>query len=271
MGYFEYVSGRPAELPDRFLARGRHLGHELVFRGGTCLHKLRLDPGLRYSEDLDYVRRSGGPIKELVSALRAIGERLGMQANVNISTFPKIRFSAPFESGTGTMRIKIEVNTYERSPAQPLERVPFSVESDWFNGSADVLTFSSTELIATKIRALYQRSKGRDLFDLWVALTRLQLDSDAILAAFTPYRPEGLTAALSVANLRVNLADPDFRKDLDPLINTILDGYDPDAAGSLVIDGLLAPLDPSTDDAPKRAARPSRPGRRRSPAGTFLR
>lgn len=40
------------------IANDPYLGNELVFRGGTCLHKLRLSPGLRYSEDLDFVRHS---------------------------------------------------------------------------------------------------------------------------------------------------------------------------------------------------------------------
>lgn len=31
------------------------LGEHLVWRGGTCLHKLHLDRPRRYSEDLDYV------------------------------------------------------------------------------------------------------------------------------------------------------------------------------------------------------------------------
>jgi predicted nucleotidyltransferase component of viral defense system len=31
-----------------------YLGDELVFRGGTCFHKLHLSPARRYSEDLDY-------------------------------------------------------------------------------------------------------------------------------------------------------------------------------------------------------------------------
>ena len=165
-----------------------------------------------------------------------------MQVNVDISKFPKVRFRAPFTSGAGTMRIKIEVNTYERSPAQPLERVAFKVESDWFAGSAEVLTFTTAELIATKIRALYQRSKGRDLFDLWVALTLLGLTADGILEAFEPYRPEGLTSALSVANLETKLTKLDFRNDLAPLIATTLGGYDPDVAGRLVIDRLLSRL-----------------------------
>jgi predicted nucleotidyltransferase component of viral defense system len=34
-----------------------------------------------------------------------------------------------------------------------------------------VPTFHPAELVATKIRGLYQRKKRRDLFDPWVALT----------------------------------------------------------------------------------------------------
>lgn len=66
------------------IAQDPYLGDELVFRGGTCLHKL-YDTGLaRYSEDLDYVRRSGGGIGELTRAVTAIGELLGMDVRTKI-------------------------------------------------------------------------------------------------------------------------------------------------------------------------------------------
>jgi predicted nucleotidyltransferase component of viral defense system len=106
------------------IANDPYLGEELIFRGGTCLHKLHLNPSLRYSEDLDYVRRTAGGIGELLAALRRIGERLNMKVSVDVSKYPKVKFRSPFESGNGTMRIKIEVNTYERSPAQPLLACP---------------------------------------------------------------------------------------------------------------------------------------------------
>ena len=53
------------------------------------------------------------------------------------------------------MRIKIEMNTYETSPALPHSRLPYQVESRWWSGSADVLTFQPQELVATKLRALF--------------------------------------------------------------------------------------------------------------------
>ncbi|WP_218162042.1 nucleotidyl transferase AbiEii/AbiGii toxin family protein [Mycobacterium malmoense] len=57
-------------------------------------------------------------------------------------------------------RTKIDGNTYERSPAL----------------DPNVKTFQPPELVATKIRALYQWSKARNVFDLWAARTELKTD-----------------------------------------------------------------------------------------------
>ncbi len=91
------------------------------------------------------------------------------------------------------------MNTHERSPARALQRLEHSVDSAWWSGSAKVLTFHPAELVATKIRALYQRSKGRDLFDLWLALTEMALPPDEILSSVGPYLPDGLTSAQAIA------------------------------------------------------------------------
>lgn len=221
------------------IANDDYLGKELVFRGGTCLHKLRLDPALRYSEDLDYVRRSAGSISEIIDAIRAIANSLDMSVSTKITTNPKIRLRAPFESGSGTMSVKIEVNTYERSPAMGLQRVAYSVDNQWYRGGANVQTFIVAELLATKIRALYQRSKGRDLFDLWLALTKLTVRPSDIVMCFASYRPHKYTSALAEQNLRSKLTDVNFRHDLDQLVSSWPEDYDIDTAAELVIDQLL--------------------------------
>jgi hypothetical protein len=222
------------------IANDPYLGEELVFRGGTCLHKFHLASALRYSEDLDYVRRNADGVGELFDAVRVIGGRLGMEVQTTVSMQPKVFLRAPFESGRGTMRIKIEVNTHERSPARPLIRHPFAISTQWFAGQAEVQTFCPEELVATKLRALYQRSKGRDLFDLWLARIRIGLSSSAIVECFAPYRPEGYTARLAEQNLRRKLVRSDFRNDLRPLVSDWPADYDIDAAGQVVIDDLLA-------------------------------
>lgn len=140
------------------------------------------------------------------------------------------------------MRIKVEVNTFERSPARDLVRVPFSVESPWYTGSADVLTFSLAELVATKIRALFQRSKGRDLFDLWLAMVHLGVTPADLVDCFAPYRPDGYTRARAERNLLDKLPTLAFRNDLVPLVTSWPEGYDVDAAADLVITEVLARL-----------------------------
>jgi hypothetical protein len=224
------------------IANDAYLGGELVFRGGTCLHKLHLAPAPRYSDDLDYVRVNPGGIKAITQALGVIGDRLGMQVRTQVGAFPKIMLRAPFESGMATMRVKVEISTHERSPARDLTRTRFAVDSPWFAGQAEVLTFCLPELVATKLRALYQRSKGRDLFDLWLALTRLGVAPGDIVECFAPYRPAGYTRRLAVRNLQAKVGDPAFRHDLDPLIAVWPAGYDIDEAAGLVIDRLFALL-----------------------------
>jgi predicted nucleotidyltransferase component of viral defense system len=217
------------------IAGDPYLGEELVFRGGTCLHKFHFSPALRYSEDLDYVRRTADGIGRVFDAVRTIGERLGMRVDTRVTEHPKAILRAPFESGNGGMRVKVEVNTHELLPARDVERFPFGVDSQWFKGQGEVQTLCPEELVATKLRALYQRSKGRDLFDLWLALTHLGLKASEIVERFGPYRPSGYTGRLAEANLRRKLGNGDFRNDLRPLVAEWPSGYKIDSAAELVI------------------------------------
>jgi predicted nucleotidyltransferase component of viral defense system len=218
------------------------LRDELTFRGGTAFHKLHLAAPLRYSEDLDYVRTTASNVGPLLSTLRQVGDEYGSRTNSQVGPHPRVLWRTTTDDGI-PLRIKIEMNTHERSPALPHVRVPFRVESRWWSGEAQVLSFQAPELIATKIRALYQRSKGRDLFDMWLALTQLDIEPTAILSAFAPYRPEGLTSALAIANLRTKTDDPQFRDDITRLATRMPAGYDVDVAADLVIQQLLSKLD----------------------------
>lgn len=215
------------------------LSDELVLRGGTAYHKLFLPEPLRYSEDLDYVRTTAGGIGDVMKRLTAMGRELGYKVNTKMGKYPKVIWKFGFASGTPG-KIKVEINTFERSPMLPLTKVPFAADSPYFSGRASVPTFQVEELVATKLRALYQRSKGRDLYDLWLALTELELDSGAILAAFPAYRPEGVAGAMMEGNLLAKLADHGFCHDVDVLVRTDAPAYDPQAAGKLVIDELVS-------------------------------
>jgi len=217
------------------------LREELVFRGGTCLHQVHLPHPLRYSEDLDFVRRTHTGIGSVFDAMREVAGAIGLEVRgTDVGPHPKMRLRAPAEGVEGTtLRIKLEINTHETSPASPLVRKPFAVRSAWFTGHADVLTFTTAELVSTKLRAMFQRSKGRDLFDLWLALTHMGVAPGDILDAFPPYRPDGYTAERAIENLRAKTNDATFRTDLDLLVTRWPDEYTIDDAAELIIDQLL--------------------------------
>ena len=162
------------------------LGRELAFRGGTCLHKLHLPVAQRYSEDLDYVRTTRSGAGPLINALRAITTKVGLQERRRELSGKMIQFicTAPAEGG-GELRIKIEINIGESDSIRSRRLEPFEVRSPWWSGSGSVSTFALEELMATKLRALYQRRKGRDLFDLWHVLETLEVNEKEIVDGMT--------------------------------------------------------------------------------------
>jgi predicted nucleotidyltransferase component of viral defense system len=133
--------------------RDDFLRDELVFRGGTCLHKLHLPTPRRYSEDLDFVRTTSSGIAPLTQAVTSLGGRLGFDVSTRISQHPKINLRTNAADGS-TLRIKIEINTHERSPARPMISIPHVVDSPWWSGQGDIITFTPAELVDQDPRPL---------------------------------------------------------------------------------------------------------------------
>ncbi|MGI8784384.1 MAG: nucleotidyl transferase AbiEii/AbiGii toxin family protein [Acidobacteriota bacterium] len=122
-----------------------------------------------------------------------------------------------------------------------MKEVPFSVDSRWFKRSCNIHTYELDELLGTKLRALYQRKWGRDLFDLAIALKAPQVDPARIVAAFLKYMEhEGhtITRAQFEENLALKMRNEAFLADIGPLLAT---GYqwDPDAAALVISSRLI--------------------------------
>lgn len=100
------------------------------------------------------------------------------------------------------------------------------VKSRWFRGSASIRTYHPDELMGTKMRALYQRKKGRDLFDLWIADKETGIDPGRVVGSFMHYMErEGhrVSRAEYEDNLSKKLNDPLFVQDLGPFITAVPD------------------------------------------------
>ena len=83
--------------------------------------------------------------------------------------------------------MKIDINTREHFAVFGFQQKKFAIKSRWFSGESKILSYEFDELLGTKIRAFYQRDKGRDLFDLWFALQQESFDSKRAVAAFIEY------------------------------------------------------------------------------------
>ena len=224
-----------------------YLRERLAFRGGTALYKLYLLPPARYSEDIDLVQISAEPIRETVVHLQAaLDPWLGQPSYTATAQSAKLLYRFAAETTPGMQqRLKIEINTREHVPAFGLVDMPFTVHSRWVEGAVTIPTYAIDELMGTKCRALFQRKKGRDLFDLDFALRHGNLDCQRVLTAFIHYiQQQGvrITAKQYRANLKEKMTDPRFGADITPLLR---DGivYSIDDALAHVEDQLWQHLD----------------------------
>lgn len=192
----------------------------LAFRGGTALFKLHL-PAARYSEDIDLVQVKAEPAGPVMDALREVLDPwLGMPKRKQNNTLVTLVYRFRSEDGQ-PLRLKVEINTREHFAIEGFKKIPFAVKSRWYDGSCSILSYELNELMGTKLRALYQRKKGRDLFDLAIALDDEEADPQKIVAAFYAYMEHDehrVTRTQFQENIAAKLNDGNFASDIGPLL-----------------------------------------------------
>ena len=166
------------------LFSSEQLQGKIAFRGGTAIHKLLFAKPLRYSEDIDLVQTHAEPIGTTVDG---IGRALSWLGKFNWekaahSLHMVFRFTP--EEGGSQLKFKVEISTREHMPLYGLKTYPFEVSSGWHQAKAQIVSFESEEIFGTKLRALLQRHKNRDLFDLNQGLLQLGLDCGRLIACF---------------------------------------------------------------------------------------
>jgi len=223
-----------------------YLAKHLAFRGGTTLHKLYLQPQQRYSEDIDLVQINADPIKETIERVRQALSFLGkpvikQKAHNNTLVF---RFQSEIPPII-PIRLKIEINCREHFNVLGLSQYDFSVKNQWFTGNCKITTYHLEELLGTKLRALYQRRKGRDLFDLYKALTMQSVNTENIIRCYREYigfvvdNPP--TQKEYLQNMELKIQDSEFLDDINLLLRPD-DNYNPLEAWELVKNQLIEKL-----------------------------
>lgn len=149
-------------------------GDDLLFKGGTALSKLYFPETSRFSEDLDFT--VDGTFTGTESALRAAldtaSRRSGIEFSIddyyegNKEEYPtyyveaSIQYRAMFDHKNTT---ELNIMGDEVVASAPIEHThdyqdlnPFTVQA-----------YSLAELCGEKLRTIYQRSRGRDYYDLY--------------------------------------------------------------------------------------------------------
>ena len=199
------------------------LASKLAFRGGTAIHKLYLSPQPRYSEDIDFIQINPEPVGITLNHIRDALAFLGKPAIKQKSKNNTIVYRFLSESlPQVVLRLKIEINCQEHLNIFGFNNLSFEVQNPWFTGNCDIVAYSFDELIGTKIRALYQRKKGRDLFDAFYAFKSGKLDIQTTIDCYKEYikfsTGQVPTSTQYLENLTDKMSDPAFIIDMESLL-----------------------------------------------------
>ena len=222
------------------------LSSRLAFRGGTALHKLYLSPQSRYSEDIDLVQTQSENIGETFDKLRKVLAFLGKPKVLPKRNNNTMIFRVDSTASPGIhLRLKVEINCKEHFSVLGLTKLPFEVNSSWFSGKCEIVTYQLDELLGTKFRALYQRKKGRDLFDLYKALENPNLNPENVLKCYHKYMSfeggKSPSQAVYLANMEEKMQRKDFLDDMIGLLRPEVE-YNPQKAYEVVKRDLIEKL-----------------------------
>ncbi len=163
------------------IAAHSELSRNWIFKGGTCLKKCYFET-YRFSEDLDFTVGRGGPIdpSELLRIFSEIAERIYDEAGIEIP-----RDALRFDAGSGGAYV--EGRIYYRGPRNPrgdLPRIKLDLVADEvivqppvlrpiahpypdeLPGTPQIYCYGFEEVFAEKLRAMGERGRPRDLYDI---------------------------------------------------------------------------------------------------------
>lgn len=169
-----------------------------VFKGGTCVKKCYVET-YRFSEDLDFTVLPGGPFRpeEVAPLLARVLSRITAESGIDFSTAPSLRLRPNGISTEGRVyytgprrtpqpaRVKLDVSADEVVVRPPVLQTIAHSYPDTFPFGGSIRCYSFDELFAEKIRAMGQRGRPRDLYDIISLFRRndLRMYPDAIRSA----------------------------------------------------------------------------------------
>ena len=151
-----------------------------VFKGGTCLKKCFIET-YRFSEDLDFTMLENGPIEpdEVLEAISGVLDRVNQESGIDFalrepvcrkrpssrSAEVRVYYRGP-RNTPGPTRIKFDLTKDELVVRPPVLRTINHDYPDTLPAPGQVRCYSFEEVFAEKLRAMGERSRPRDLYDI---------------------------------------------------------------------------------------------------------
>lgn len=204
LGWLLWGLGRQSEVREMW-----------VFKGGTCLKKCYLET-YRFSEDLDFTLRPGAPYTRdaILSILREVAGAVAVESGIEVSsdtvivdekrdkqrrpTFKaRLGYKGPLAFPGAPRRILFDLTVHEPLLRDPVEVSIFHPYPDVLPEPSTVYAYSIEELLAEKTRALRERTRPRDLYDVVYVINNQNVGLDLSRAGLL-FREKCLTKGLEV-------------------------------------------------------------------------
>lgn len=205
----------------------REFGNRIIFKGGTCLYKaFQLD---RFSEDLDFTVAKGFREKEFFSRLPHFLGLFGIKSSAKAERFDNrinacVRINGPLYSGSRESQAAVlfNISLSERVllPVVRCQYSPFYPDIRPF----DMFAMAEREILAEKIRAVFERNKARDVYDIWHLLARRGEKFDGALAR-KKLSHSGFEFSPEAFLRKIDEKKESWEKDLGPLVSRKLPSF----------------------------------------------
>jgi predicted nucleotidyltransferase component of viral defense system len=158
------------------LMSNSRVGEKLVFKGGTCLHHCYLEQQ-RFSEDLDFSAGqqsiSFEEVKEILNSVAYLSVKKHYQSKATIK-IERLLYTGPL-GFPNSIKVDIDVLQNVILPVQEMSyRTVWGIEFP-------VRVMDIREICAEKIRAMSDRARYRDFFDVYLVLKNYKIDLQEII------------------------------------------------------------------------------------------
>jgi predicted nucleotidyltransferase component of viral defense system len=175
------------------LLRQRGLLDRLAFKGGTCLRKIIFGKQYRFSQDLDFTGLEKEDSETVMKTIRrvfsmpfhaiAFQEVEGSARLTGGGASMGVQYQYETQTATGTFDLEISYRARPILPVSPRTLQPQSYFNQLEIEIPDVQTLTLEEIVSEKLRATFQRTRPRDVYDLYFCFQKpLDLPTVRVLA-----------------------------------------------------------------------------------------